>query len=181
MAGIEDLSPADQQAHKLGVMLLRKNPDIARRAKRLAREADPTLVVPELELEDQIAKGQEKNQEKIAELEQRLINQDVQQRRKAFREDCEKQGLDPTEVEKIVVDEKCSTATAIKVALLQRQTAEPTAGDVLHGGNAPHTPIDMRPDKDWRKLEGGALRRRSADIASEMVNDFAKARRSGAR
>lgn len=183
MPGIEDLSPQDQQAHRLGALLLRKNPDIARRAKRLAREADPTLVVPELDLEDQITKAGEKQAEKVAELEQRLIEQDVANRRAAFRAECKEKGLDPAEVEKIVVAEKCSTATAIKIADMQRQTAEPAAGDVQHGGNPPHTPIDMRPEQDWRKLGGnrGALMRKAADVAHSMIDGFNKARRVAAR
>jgi hypothetical protein len=180
MPGIEDLSPADQQAHRLGVLLL-KDPEVARQAKRLAKKADPSLRIPEIELEDQIEKANEKNAEKVAELEQRLIKQDVDNRRAAFRADCKEKGLDPDEVEKIVVAEKCSTATAIKIATMQRDTAEPTAGDVAHGGNPPHTPIDMRPDQDWRKLQGNSLRRRSATLAHEMVDQFRTQRRTAAR
>jgi hypothetical protein len=176
MAGLEDLSPQDQQAHRLGKLLLEKNPEIARRAKRLAKEADPALRIPEIELEDQIAAATKDSQKRIDELEQRQIATDVERRRERFRAECTEQGLDPEAVEKIVVDEKCSTATAIKLALAQRQTAEPTAGDVF--ANPPGTPIDMRPEKDVRKLAGGALRRWSADTAHAMVDQFRKTRRA---
>jgi hypothetical protein len=181
MPGIEDLSPQDQQAHRLGTLLLRKNPDIARRAKRLAREADPTLVVPELELEDQIAKSNQTQAEKLAAMETQLMEERVRNRKRDRDAQIKDAGYTVEEIEKIIVDEKCTYETALKIADLQRQTAEPAAGDVLHGGLPPHTPIDLRPDQDWRKLSGNALRRKSATVAHEMVDDLAKRRRAAAR
>jgi hypothetical protein len=180
MAGIEDLTPDQAQQLRLGAILL-KNPDVARKAKRLAKEADPTLRIPEIELEDQIAAAGKVQADKIAELEQTVIKQDVERRREKFRADCVERGLKPEDVEKIVVDEKCSTATAIKLAIAMAQTAEPGPGEVVNGPNGPHSPIEMRPDKDWRKLTGNALRRRSADVAHEMVNGFLKLKRAVAR
>lgn len=176
MAGLEDLSPQDQQAHRLGKLLLEKNPEIARKAKRLAKEADPALRIPEIELEDQIAAATATQEKKIQELMERQITTEANARRERFRAECREQGLVPEDVEKIVADEKCSPATAIKLALAQRQTAEPTAGDVF--ANPPGTPIDMRPEKDVRKLAGGALRRWSADMAHGMVDQFRKTRRA---
>lgn len=179
---LEGLTPNQRQALNLGRLLLEKNPDIARKAKRLAKEADPTLRVPEIELEDQIAAGNKAQADRIAELEQRQIQSDVERRRERFHTACREQGLNPEEVEKIVVDEKCSTSTAIKLALAERTTGDPSAGDVSHG-NAPHTPIDPRPDAEWRKLGGNksALARRSHDIAAEMMDGFKRERRAGAR
>src|SRR4029077_9792702 len=116
--GLESLTPEQAKALQLGSLLLNTNPDIARDAKRLALKANPKLNIPELELEDRIDKATARSPEKIEELEQRLITQDVNARRELFRSDCTKQGLDPDEVEKIVVDEKCSPATAIKLALM---------------------------------------------------------------
>lgn len=177
--GVEGLSANQQQALKLGELLLNTNPDIARDAKRLAKKANPALRIPEIELEDAIDKASEKNTAKVAELEQRLIERDVTDRRRIFREDCTKQGLDPDEVEKIVVAEKCSPATAIKLALLQQQTGEPTAA--AHHVMPQGTPVDMRPEKDIRNLSGAALRKWSADQAHSMVSDLMSKRRTAAR
>jgi hypothetical protein len=180
MPGIEDLSPQDQQAHRLGTLLLRKNPDIAKRARRLAKEADPTLSVPDIELEDKIAEGQAASDKKLEKVEADLMTERVA-RRKAERDaQIVAAGFTVEEIEKIIVDEKCTYETALKIATLQQQTAEPTAGDVRHGGNPVHTPIDVRPDADWRKLGGNkaALARRSHDVAATMITDFAKARRT---
>jgi hypothetical protein len=176
MSGIEDLKPEEVQALRLGSILLSKNPDIARKAKRLAKEADPTLRIPEIELEDQIAAGNKEQADRIAELEQRQIQTEVERRRERFRADCKEQGLDPTEVEKIVVDEKCSTSTAIKLALASQQTGEASAAEVASGSNGMHSPMEVRPDADWRKLGGNlaGLRRKSADVAHDMVNNFRK-------
>ena len=179
MAGIEDLSPELQQQLRLGAIML-KDPAIAREAKRLAKKADPSLRIPEIELEDQVNAVAVKNNERIDALEQQLVTERVNARHAAFRADCEKQGLDPDEVEKIVVAEKCSTATALKMAVMQRETAAPSAPDV-RTGNPQGAQIDMRPEADVRKLYGGALRRWSADTAAEMIDGFRKVRRAVAR
>lgn len=181
MPGIEDLTPAQAQAMRLGE-ILQKNPDIAMRAKRLAKEADPTLRIPEVELEDKIAQGTKDAAKRIDDLEQRQIANEVAQRREQFRAVCKEQGLDPAEVEKIVVDEKCSTGTAIKLAIASRQTGEASAAEVAAGSNGQGSPIEVRPDAEWRKLGGNLaqLRRKSADVAHEMVNTFRKGTRRSA-
>jgi hypothetical protein len=180
MAGIEDLSPQDQQAHRLGALLLRKSPDIARKAKRLAREADPTLIVPELDLEDQLEKSAKTQDEKLEAMDKQLMEERVARRKTERDQQIKDAGFTVAEIEKIIVDEKCTYETALKIAALQQQTAEPTAGEVRHGGNQPGTPIDMRPEADWRKLgtNRAALQRRSHEVASEMITNFNKGRRA---
>lgn len=170
--GIESLSAADQNAVRLGRLLLNTNPEVAREAKRLAKKADPNLRVPELELEDQIAASAKKSEERTAELERQLIEERVARRREEFHRQVAAEGLDVAEVEKIIVDEKCSPATAIKMAKLQQQTADPTAGVVAANGNAVGTPIEMRPEAEVRKLTGNTLKRWSATLAHEMVDGF---------
>jgi hypothetical protein len=183
MAGIEDLSPEDQQALRLGAVLLRKNPDVAMRAKRLAKEADSTLRIPEVELEDKITASAKETEKRVDEIEKRQIATDVAQRRATFRAECTNLDLVPEEVEKIVVAEGCSPSTAIKLALAQRQTAEPGAAEVVSGSDGMHSPMELRPDTEFRKLGGNlaALRRHSATIAHDMVNELRGKRRVVAR
>lgn len=179
MAGLEDLTPAQRQELHAGQILLRKNPEIARKAKLLIKEADPSISIPEVEADLRVQESEKKTAEQIAALEQRVIAQDVEARRAKFREKCKDKGLDPDEVEKIVVAEKCSTETAIRIAEMQQEMAAPGPAEVRHGGSP--GPVDMRPDKDWKNLQGGALRLRSATVAREMIDEARNPRSAKAR
>jgi hypothetical protein len=175
MAGVEDLTGADLQAHSLG-KLLQQNPEVYREAQRLALKVNPKLRIPEIELEDQIAKSEAKNKERTDKLEEELIAERVARRKTERDAQIAALGLEIAEVEKIIVDEKCSYETAMKLAQLQRQTAEPTAGD-HNFVNAPGTPVEMRPEGDVRKLSGASLRRWSADQAHKMIDQLRGQRR----
>jgi hypothetical protein len=182
MSGIEDLSPADQAAHRLGT-LLKKNPDIFRKAQRLAKEADPSLRIPEIELEDQIAAGKVESDKRFEAIEAENIKLRVAQRKTERDAQCRNAGFEPEKIEKIIDERKCSYETAIHIATLEQQTAAPTAGDVRSGSNPPGTPIDMRPQEEFKKvgMNRGALQRLSADIAHGMIDENVKARRQAAR
>lgn len=181
MAGIEDLSPQDRAALNAGKLLLQSNPDIALRTKRLLKEAKPDLRFPELEIEDRAAAAVAATDKRVEKLEADLINERVARRQTERNAEITGKGFKVADIEKIIVDRKCSYETALHIAELERTTAEPTAGEVQHGGNPQHTPIDMRPEKDVRKLQGNDLRRWSADLAHSMVDAFAKTRRAAAR
>jgi hypothetical protein len=178
MAGIEDLSPDDRRALAAGQKLLKANPDIVHRAKKLLKEADPTLRFPELEIEERVESHVKANDKKVEELEQELIKERVTRRQSERNAEIASKGFKVADIEKIIVDRKCSYETAMHIAQLEQQTAEPTAGDVRHGGNAPHSPIELRPAADWRKLQGNDLRRKSAEVAGQMIDEFTRARRA---
>lgn len=183
--GIEGLTPAQVAAVRLNE-ILRKDPEVWRQTQRLAKKADPTLRIPEVELEDSLAASRAENERKIAEQNERIITLEADRRREKERAQSAAEGLDPDEVETRIVEERkagnaINHATMRKIMLLERQTADPTAGTVVHGSNPQGTPVELRPDGDWRKLQGNSLRRHSAKVAGEMINDLIKARRVAAR
>ena len=80
MAGIEDLDPESQKALRLGTMLL-SNPEVSNKAKRLAREVDPKLRLPEIDLEDQINKLRDEQKAELEKRDKELMEERVRSRR----------------------------------------------------------------------------------------------------
>lgn len=177
MAGIEDLSPAELRAFRLG-KLLESNPEVRREALRLARKADPKLRIPELELEDRVDAERDARLKSEEKLEHQLMEERVARRKSERDAQIVAAGFTVDEIEKIIVDEKCSYETAMKLAELMKSTAEPSAGEVRTG--APGEPIELRPGEDFRKLgtNVGGLRRLSASIAGQMIDQFRGRRRA---
>ena len=172
MAGIEDLSPADLKAFHLGRELM-KNPEIHRQGLRLAKQANPALHFTEIELEDKIAQVEDNAKEREKKLADELMAERVERRRAEKNREIIAAGFTPEEIEAIIVAEKCSYATAMKLAAAEKRSAEPTAGD-YRGGTPPGTPVEMRPTEEWRKLgtNTGGLRKHSAQVAADMINQF---------
>jgi hypothetical protein len=173
MAGVEDLSGKDLEAFQLGRRLL-SNPEARLDAFRIARKIDPNLKVPELEIHDRIAASEEAAVKREKKLEDQLMAERVGNRKRDRDAQIVAAGLEVAEVEAIIVEEKCSYETAMKIARMNRQTAEPTAGDV-RSGNVMHQPIEIRPDQEFRKAGGfgsGALRKLSSSIAGKMIDEF---------
>jgi hypothetical protein len=150
---------------------------VALKAKRLAKEAQPSLRIPEVELDDKLNASQAATTKQVEELEKKLLTETVERRRVERARQIESEGLSVEEVEKLVVDEACTYETAIKMAKLQKQTAEPAASDVFHGGTPRHSPLELRPGAEWRKFQGPGLKRESARVGHEMIDEFAKQRR----
>jgi hypothetical protein len=164
---------------RLGALLL-KNPEIALEAKRLAKKADPTLQIPEVDIDDRIAAAAKESQKSVEKLENELVAERVARRKTERDAQITAAGFKVDDIEKIIVDRKCTYETALHIAELERRTSEPTTAD-NNFSNPPGTPIEMRPEKTWRGLFGGALRQKSADLAHDMVNQFRNTRRAGAR
>jgi len=179
MAGIEDLSPADAQAHALGKLLL-SNPEVANQAKRLAKKANPALQLPEIDLEDALVRERNDSIAREKKIEDQLMAERVERRRAERNTDIVKAGFTVEEIEKIIVDEKCSYDTAMKLAAALRQTAEPSAPDI-RSSTMIGEPLNLRPADDWKKLDKAGAQRLGLKLAHEMVDDFRKQRRAGAR
>lgn len=180
---LEDLTPAQQQQLRLGQLLLEKNPEIAERAKELALEADPNLRLPEVTLARKIAEEAKKRQELEDKLERQRIEDRVAERERAAKKMIEDSGFSVEEIEKIVKDEELhgngGLKTALKLAQLQREAANPGAADVGSGGYAGPRG-DIRGDPQLRKMNPADLRRWSADEAHKMLDEFKRSQR-GAR
>lgn len=172
MAGVEDLSPSDAAAHRLGRLLL-SNPEVRTAAHRLALKVDPKLDVPEIRLLDQVAAVEERARERETKLEGELLKERVERRQSERRADLRARGYDPDKVEQIIVDFGCKDYdAAVKIYDLQARSAEPTAADVMHGGNPPGTPIDLIPAAKERPTSIADMRKRSAQIARDMIDQF---------
>jgi hypothetical protein len=183
MAGIEDLTQDQRRALDLGSILL-GNPEVAMAAKRLAKKAKPELRIPEVELEERLEAERVETDKRFEKAEQQQLQRDVAARLSFQREESTRQGLDPDEVDKRVVDEAkagnpVNHAIARRLITLERQTAEPTG--YPEGSTPPGTPIDVRPEKAVRGLFGNALRKWSSDTARDMVDGFRGRKRAPAR
>lgn len=177
MAGIEDLTPEQLRHLRYGELVLEaKDPKIVNAAKRLARQVQPDLRLPELDLEDQIEQERKKREEWEAKQEERAREDRVARRRAEEAQRSREAGFTPEEIEKIVVDEHCSFATALKLAAAQRDAGVPGAADVFAGGRSNITP-DLRPDSDWRKLSPADQRRKGLSIAHEMMDEALRRQR----
>ena len=176
MAGLEDLSPEELKQFRLGKMLLEANPEIADEAKRLARKVDPKLRLPEIDLADKIA-AEKKAREEWEEKQETQAREDrVHRRRQEEAQRAIDAGFTPEEIEKIVVDEKCSFPTAIKLATLQRESAVPGPAQFNSGD-----PLAKTKDGefDWRKASPGDQRRKGLEIAHQGIEDMLRRQRSG--
>jgi len=170
-ANLEGMTQAERRAFLLGQELV-KNPEVFREGQRLAKKANPALQIPEIELEDKLAAQEARALERQQKLQDELMQERVTRRQQERNRQIEAAGFEVSEIEKIIVDEKCSYDTAMKLAAAERRSAEPTGGD--HRG-AQGSPIEMRPAEDWRKAGAaglGGLRKRSAEVAAEMINNF---------
>jgi hypothetical protein len=177
VAGVEDLTGADLEAHRLGKILL-GNPEVSLEAKRLAKRAQPSLRIPEVELHEAIAVQDAKAQEREQKLSDELLRVRVEAKHNAKRAELKDKGYNIDDLDKIIVDFGAKDYdSAIKIYDMQQARAEPTAPDI-RSGNAVGAQIDMRPDQDWRKLTPGEARRKSADIAGEMISGFRTQRRA---
>jgi hypothetical protein len=180
MAGLEDLTPEQLRAFNVGKLLLESDPEIKRSTLRLAKKANPKLNIPEVDLEDRLDAQDADARKREQKLSDELMAERVARRQSERNRQIEAAGFVVADIEKIIVDEKCGYETALKIAELQARTADPGPADIHHS-NPIGMPVEMRPDKDWRKLDGAGLRKRSAQVASEMITGFRNARRPAAR
>lgn len=147
MASLEDLND-DQKAAlmRAGYQLLH-NPDVSKDAKRLLKKANPKLVFPELDAEDRINAELKTRDEKIAELEKAQLERDMQARIEEKRRMCRERGLDPADVEALIVERgkagrMIDWESAAELMELQKQSAPATPA----GDTSPATP--MMSEKD---------------------------------
>lgn len=170
MAG-EDLSPSERAALQLG-KLLNSNPEVRLAAQRLAKKVDPNLRVPEIELQDQIQVERDARLASEQKMNDQLLRERLERRHEQEERRVVAAGFTMSEIDGIITEYGCKDYdTAMKIATMQAQSAAASTPNVINGGTA-HLPIDPRPEKDWRGLDTGALRKKSADMASDIINGF---------
>lgn len=173
--GIEDLTPQQLKWMRYGEMVLEaKDQEVVEAAKRLARKVDPKLHLPEIDLQDKIEAEKKAREDWQEEQEQKAKDRDLAQRREAQDRRSREAGFDPEEIEKIVIEEKCSFPTAIKLAEAMRQSALP--GPASFGSGLP---LNKTQDGDvkWRELSPANARRKSYEIFHEGLTDLMRRQR----
>jgi len=167
MASLEDLTPEQQdQALKL-FTFTQNNPDVAKAVRRMAKEKNPSMQAPDLDLEDRIEAVRKETKAEIdKDRDERLAFIQQQQRREAH-DRIKAAGLDPEVVEKAMVDESIgSYDTAIRYVKAQKQLA-PATPELRTALRMPDTK-DLWSDKNsWAKNE-----------AHNAINDLIAGRRA---
>lgn len=135
----ENLSLEDQQALGQTMHRLLSNPDLRKSTLGLLKKADPSVSLPEVELDERFEALRNAQEEKISSLENQLKQKDLaEQRNKQFAA-LRERGLDPTEVEKVMIDKRIGDYdTAARFMQMERQTATPTPASI--------TPISLPDD-----------------------------------
>jgi hypothetical protein len=185
VADINTLSPEYlSKAADFYQLMMETNPDIAEKSKDLALQANPKLRLPEVTLRRQI----EAQDKKFADMEEKMQRQEID-RRNAERERAaaakiKESGFTAEEIEKIVKDQDLRGEkmidTAIRLAQLERQQADPGPGVMAHG-SASAGPRDLRPDLELRKMNLGQQREWAHNQFRDGIADILRRQRNGGR
>lgn len=104
MPSFEELTDEQRAAlSRVGYQLIH-NPEVSRDAKRLLMKANPKVKFPEIENEERTNAALKERDEKLQALEQKLLEKEMQDRVEAKRQQCRERGLDPAEVENLIVE-----------------------------------------------------------------------------
>jgi hypothetical protein len=106
MPSLEDLTDEQKINLARAANQVMSNPETSREFKRLWQKANPKIKFPELEQEDRFANELKTRDEKIAQLEAQQMEEAAQRNRAIKHQEARARGLDPDEVEKLVVEKK---------------------------------------------------------------------------
>lgn len=135
----EHLSLEDQQALGQTMHRLLSNPELRKTTLGLLKKADPSVSLPEVELDERFEALQTAANDKIASLEEKLAQKELAEQRNKQLASLRERGLDPAEVEKVMVDKRIGDyETAARFMQMERQTATPTPASI--------TPISLPDD-----------------------------------
>ena len=127
----ENLSLEDQQALGQTMHRLLSNPDLRKTTLGLLKQADPSVSLPEVELDQRFDAFAAAQQKRIDELEAQAQQRQLADARQKQLDALRAQGLDPTEVEKVMVDRRIADYdTAANYLRMERQTAAPTPASI---------------------------------------------------
>lgn len=142
MPSLEEL-PESEQAKALALyQFVQGNPDVAKQMRKIAREKNPNMPVPDTDvLEDKMQNELNALREEFKKRDEISIQQLQEQRRSEMHTRIRSNGLDPEEVEKIMVDEKIGNYdTAIKYVKQMKELAPVTPESI--------TPMSLPSGKD---------------------------------
>ena len=106
MPSLEDLSEAEQAKAMALYSFVQGNPDVAKTMRKLAREKNPTMPVPDTDTLEEKFNGEiEQLREQIKKRDEESLENLKTQRRSDAHDRIRAAGLDPEEVEKKMVEE----------------------------------------------------------------------------
>lgn len=131
MPKLEELTPEQQQNLARAANQILGNPETSREFKKLWSKANPQVRFPEIEQEEQVASQFKSRDERIEELTQKLLQQEVERKREEKRQAAVARGLDPDAVENLIVERGKNGRTidyesAMELMELQTQAAAAT-------------------------------------------------------
>jgi hypothetical protein len=104
MPSFEELSDEQRaQLSRVGFQLFH-NPEVSKEAKRLLMKANPKVRFPEIEAEETVNTAMKSRDEKIAEMEGKLLEQEMNRRLEEKRATARERGLDPADIEALIVE-----------------------------------------------------------------------------
>jgi tetratricopeptide (TPR) repeat protein len=170
MPSLEDLPETEQIKALALYQFVQGNPDVAKKMRQIAREKNPNMPVPDTDvLEDKMQNELKALREELKKRDEQSVQQLQEQRRAEMHNRIKENGLDPEEVEKIMIDEKIGNYdTAIKYVKQMRELAPSTPEQI--------TPMSLPSGKDlWSDKN-----RWAKNQAFEAMNEL-KAKRFGFR
>lgn len=127
----ENLSLEDQQALGQTMHRLLSNPELRKTTLGLLKQADPSVSLPEVELDQRFDAFAAAQQKRIDELEAQAQQRQLADARQKQLDALRAQGLDPAEVERVMVDKRIADYdTAATYLRMERQTAAPTPASI---------------------------------------------------
>lgn len=170
MPSFEELTDEQRlQLARAGYRLFH-NPDVSQDAKRLLMKANPQVRFPDIEQEERKSRD-----EKIAELEHKQLEGEMNRRLEEKRAVARDRGLDPSEVEALVIERGkqgrvIDWESAMELLEYQKQTAAATpAGDDWKPGNRMPGIKEMLQSSDPAKI--------AREIAHQTIDELRGRRR----
>jgi hypothetical protein len=167
---LEDLSESDQAKALALYQFVQGNPDVAKQVRKLAREKNPNMPVPETDvIEDRFSSEIDSLRAELKKRDQEATENLQAQRRAEAHSKIRSHGLDPDDVEKTMIANKIGDYdVAIKFIKQERELAPATPESV--------TPMSMPDSKDlWADRN-----RWAKSQAFEAINELRR-NRLGAR
>jgi hypothetical protein len=140
---------------------VKQNPDIEKQIRREAKKKHPNMQAPDIELEEAMEKQRAEFQEELKKRDQASLDALQAQRRAEAHAKIKSNGLDPEEIEKVMVDENIANYdTAIKYVRAQKQLAPATAESV--------SPMTLPDTKGLWQDRNGFARKSAFDAINEL-------------
>ena len=140
---------------------VKQNPDIEKQIRREAKKKHPNMQAPDIDLEDALQAQREEFREELQKRDRATLDALQSQRRAEYHSKIKSNGLDPKEIEQVMVDENIANYdTAIKYVRAQKQLAPATAESV--------SPMTLPDTKDLWSDKNGFAKRTAFDAINEL-------------